>query len=68
MQAGDGSRMTFIHVMLIEASFGSRTVITIGLIHISFFRTNPECGCFVVGEVQCGDGNFIGLAVVGMNE
>lgn len=68
MQAGDGSRVAFVHVVLIEPSLGSRSVITIGLIHISFFRANPERSSFVVGEVQCRDGNFIGLAMVGMNK
>ena len=60
--------MALVDIILVETGLRSRTVITIRLVDISFFRTDPKCRGFVVGEVKGRDGHFTGLVVPRMYE
>ena len=54
--------MPLVDILLVETCFGSSgSVVTIGLVDVSFFGSEPEGGGFVGGEVESGDGDFVGF-------
>jgi len=65
MQPRHRSCMTLVDILLIETCFGSCSIVSIGLVDVSFFCSDPEGGGFVVGEVEGGDGYFVGFGVCG---
>src|SRR5882762_3302511 len=60
--------MALVNIILVEARFSASTVISISLINIAFFRPNPECGRFVVGEVKCRDRHLARFIVTSMDQ
>ena len=64
----DRARVAFVNIILIEASFCTRTIIPISLINIAFFCTNPERGRLIVREVEGSYSYFACLVMPGVNE
>ncbi len=60
--------MGFVHIVLVQPSFGSCSIVPIGLIDISFFCTDPKGRRLVIGEVHGGNCNFPSLIMSGMYE
>lgn len=63
MQPGDGPRVAFVDIVLVESSFGAGAVVAVGLVDIAFFGADPESGGLVVGEVERRNGYFPCLVV-----
>jgi len=60
--------VAFVHIILVEAGFGACTVVSVGLIDVAFFCTNPECRSLIIREVKSGDCYFSCFVVASMNE
>ena len=68
VETHDWTGMALVDVVLVKTRLRSRTVITICLVNISFFSTDPKCSSFVVREVKGRDGHFTGLVVPRVDE
>lgn len=55
------TRVSSVNIGLLQSSFGSGSIISVGLINTAFFCANPKCGCFIVRKSKRRDCNFISL-------
>ena len=68
VQTHDGTGVTLVNVVLIQASFRPSTIIPVGLVNVAFFRTNQESRRFVVRKIERSDGYLPGFVVTSMDE
>jgi hypothetical protein len=55
--------MALVDVVLVETGFSTGMVVAVGLVDVAFFGANPEGGGLVGGEVEGGNGDFVGFGV-----
>ena len=68
MKTHNRACVSFVDVILIQTSLGPSAIIAVRLIDVSFFCAHKESGCFVIREVECGDGYFYCFVMSGMDE
>ena len=59
----DGSGVSPINIVLIQASFCTGPVVSIGLVYVALLRSREESRRLVVREVQAGDSDLRSLIV-----
>ena len=60
--------MALVHVVLVQTSLGTRTIVPVGLIDVALLGPNPERCRFVIREVQCRDRDFARLIMASVDE
>ena len=68
VQTHDGTGVTLVDIVLIQASFRPGTIIPMGLVNIAFFCPNQEGSGFIVWKIKRSDRYLPGFVVTGVDE
>ena len=60
--------MSLVHIVLVEARLGAGPIVPVGLVHIAFFRADPERRGLIVREVERRNCYFSRLVMSGMDK
>lgn len=68
MESHDRARVAFVHIVLIQPCLSPSAIITVGLVYVSLFCSNPKGSGLVVWEIKRRDGHLSGFIMTGMNK
>lgn len=68
VQACDHTVMATVRIVLIDACFAARTIISVCLVHIALFCASPVRRCLVIREAHTRNRYFMGLVVSRMKQ
>ena len=63
IESHNWARVAFVNIILVKSSFRSGAVVTVCLVYVSFFGTDPESCSLVIRKIEGCDCNFPGLVV-----